>query len=71
MDEWSRQVILLLSIDTSRRILAKMQRNDSSFYSCYGQYELFCEDSSTQCCTRSSVSCEFLAWNSLNFSEQE
>ena len=32
---------------------------------------LFCESSSTQRCTRSSVYWQFLAWNSLHFSEQE
>ena len=32
---------------------------------------LFCEGSSTQHCTRSSVSWQFLAWNRIHFSEQE
>ena len=36
-----------------------------------GPVSLFCEGSSTQCCTRSSVSWQFLARNSLHFSEQE
>jgi hypothetical protein len=42
-----------------------------SFYENDSQFALPCEGSSTQRFKRSSVYWQFLAWNSLHFSEQE
>ena len=65
--------LMKLSVEDLRHLFLKLDtlKYLSSFYTVYSQFALFCKGSSTQRCTRTSVSWQFLAWNSLNFSEQE
>ena len=61
----------LLTLECTCHLAQLCTRASHSFYSGYSQSALFCEGSSTQCCTRSSVSWQFLAWNSLHFQTDE